>query len=160
MKLPDKEEWKCWIFISVMILAIIFGTYYYVFIYRFVLLLVFYWFISIPLILITISSADFISRKMRIKKDYLAIDSVKIQESFKDSTGINPIEKGKMTKPYKQWLIKKVEVPKLKYKYRLRFSPGDFNSLILLIVFLITITIIFLAIYAAIFPDYRVPIVW
>ena len=60
----------------------------------------------------------------------------------------------------KNWLIQKIDIPKYKIKSRVRFSPEDFKSFIILIIFLIVLMIVFLSIYAAIFPEYRVPIAW
>ena len=160
MPLPDKEDIKCFGFIAIIILVIIFGTFYYHYVIRFVLMVFFYWFISIPSIIIAISSADFISRKIMLKKSYLTINNVDTQEVFRRSTGENPLRNGKMTKSYKHWLIKKVEIPKYKFKYRAQVSPNDINGLILLVIFLVAMSLIVLAIYASIFPDYRVPLAW
>jgi len=78
MPFSDKEDLKCYAFILVMLLLIILTTFYYQYIIRFVLLLVFYWYVSIPVIIISLSSTDFTIRRVRIIKDYKAINSVKI----------------------------------------------------------------------------------
>lgn len=160
MPLPNKEDIKCFFFIGIMIFAIALATFYYPYVIRFVIMLFFYWFISIPVIVISLSSIDFIVRQLKLRKAYKAINTVEVQELFKNSTGENPLKNGKLTQPYKNWLIQKVAIPKYNYSYRSRFSPGDINGLILLIIVLVALVIIFLAIYASVFPDYRIPIKW
>ncbi len=160
MPLPSKEDTKCFAFIGVIIISIMVATFYFQFVIRFVLLVFFYWYISVPIIIISFSSIDFAFERVRIKKAYLAINSVETQEFFKGSSGENPLEKGKLTKSYKNWLIEKVAIPKHKIKTRTRFSPRDITGLIVLIIILTAIIFIFLAIYSALFPDYRLPIVW
>ena len=160
MPLPDKEDLKCYAFIIVTILLIILTTFYFQYIIRFVLLIVFYWYISIPAIIISLSSIDFAIRRVAIKKAYKSINSVEFQESFKKLSGENPLKNGKLTKTYKNWLIQKVKIPKYKIKSKFRFSPEDIKSFIILIIFLIVAIIVFLAIYAAIFPEYRLPMAW
>ena len=160
MPLPDKEDLKCYAFIIVVLLLILLATYYYPFIIRFVLLVVFYWYVSIPVIIISLSSIDFAIRRVGIRKAYNSINSVEFQESFQRSTGENPLKNGKLTKTYKNWLIQKVKIPKYKIKSKFRFSPEDIKSFVILIIFLIVAIIVFIAIYAAIFPEYRLPIAW
>jgi len=160
MPLPDKEDLKCYAFIIVTILLIILTTFYFQYIIRFVLLIVFYWYISIPVIIISLSSTDFAIRRVRIRKAYKSINSVEFQESFKKLSGENPLKNGKLTKTYKNWLIQKIKIPKFKIKSKFRFSPEDIKSFIILIIFLIVAIIVFLAIYAAIFPEYRLPMAW
>ncbi|MFX0034958.1 MAG: hypothetical protein ACFE9I_04870 [Candidatus Hermodarchaeota archaeon] len=158
--LPNKEDVKCFIFIAVMIFLIALATFYYYYVIRFVLFVVFYWYISIPIIVICFSSFDFISNRILIKKACDAVNTAEIQEYFKNSSGENPLKDGKPTKSYKKWLIQKIATPKYKVKTKVRFSPSDIKGLIILIILLIVILIAFLAIYQAIFPDYRVPMVW
>ncbi len=158
--LPNKEDVKCFIFIAVMIFLIALATFYYYYVIRFVLIVVFYWYISIPIIVICFSSFDFISNRILIKKAYDAVNTAETQEYFKNSSGENPLKDGKLTKSYKKWLIQKIATPKYKVKTKVRFSPSDIKGLIILIIILIVILIAFLAIYQAIFPDYRVPMVW
>ncbi len=160
MPLPDKEDLKCYAFIIVVILLILLATYFYQYIVRFVLLIVFYWYVSIPVIIISLSSIDFAIRKVGIRKAYKSINSVAFQESFKRVSGENPLKNGKLTKTYKKWLIEKQAVPKYKIKSRFRLSPEDIKGFIILIIFLIVLIIVFLAIYAAIFPEYLLPIAW
>ena len=160
MPLPDKEDLKCYAFIIVVILLILLATYFYQYIVRFVLLIVFYWYISIPVIIISLSSIDFAIRRVGIRKAYNSINSVEYQESFKKLSGENPLKNGKLTKTYKNWLIQKIIIPKYKIKSKFRISPEDIKGFILLIIFLIVVIIVFLAIYAAIFPEYRLPLVW
>jgi len=160
MPLPDKEDLKCYIFIGVTIFLIALATFYYQYIIRFVLLLFFYWYISIPVIIICFSSIDFVYKRVEIKKAYNAKNSVEFQEYFKESFGENPLKNGKPTKSYKDWLIQKGATPKYKIKTKVRFSPRDINGLIFLIIFLIVIIVVFLAIYATIFPDYRLATTW
>ena len=156
----DKEDFKCYAFMCVVVLLILLATYYYTYIIRFVLLIVFYWYISIPTIIISLSSIDFAIRKVKIRKAYNSLNSVEYQESFKRSTGENPLKNGKLIKAYKKWLIQKRYVPKYKVKSKFRLSPEDIKGFILLIIFLVVVIIVFLAIYAAIFPDYLLPIKW
>jgi len=160
MPLPDKEDLKCYAFIIIVILLILLATYNYQYIVRFVLLVVFYWYISIPVLIISLSSMDFAIRKVGIRKAYNSMNSVEYQESFKKFSGENPLKNGKLTKTYKNWLIQKRTIPKYKIKSRFRFSPEDIKGLLLLIIFLIVLIIVFLAIYAAIFPEYLLPIKW
>ena len=160
MTIVDKEDIKCYAFMFVVVLVILLATYYYTYIIRFVLLIVFYWYISIPTIIISLSSIDFAIRKVKIRKAYNSLNSVEYQESFKRSTGENPLQNGKLTKTYKKWLIQKRYVPKYKVKSKFRLSPEDIKGFILLIIFLVVVIIVFLAIYAAIFPDYLLPIKW
>ncbi|MFW9874203.1 MAG: hypothetical protein ACFFG0_13950, partial [Candidatus Thorarchaeota archaeon] len=63
MSLPDKEDLKCYAFIIVVILLLLLTTFFYQYVVRFVLLTVFYWYVSIPAIIISISSIDFASRR-------------------------------------------------------------------------------------------------
>ena len=160
MSLVDKEDFKCYAFMCVIVLLILLATYYYTYIIRFVLLIVFYWYISIPTIIISLSSIDFAIRKVKIRKAYKSLNSVEYQESFKRSSGENPLKNGKLTKAYKKWLIQKRYVPKYKIKSKFRFSPEDIKGFILLIIFLVVVIIVFLAIYAAIFPNYLLPLAW
>ncbi len=160
MTLVDKEDFKCYAFMCVIVLLILLATFNYPYIIRFVLLIVFYWYISIPTIIISLSSIDFAIRKVKIRKAYKSLNSVDFQESFKRSLGENPLKDGKLTKAYKKWLIQKRHVPKYKIKSRFRFSPEDIKGFILLIIFLVVVIIVFLAIYAAIFPDYLLPLAW
>ena len=160
MRLPSKEDTKCFAFIGVLILSIVVATFYFQLVIRFVLLLFFYWYISIPILIISFSSIDFAYRRVRIKKAYMAINSEEAQEFFKGSSGENPLENGKITKPYKNWLIQKVATPKYKLKTRTRFSPRDIKGLVVLIIILIAIILVFLTIYSMIFPDYRLPVAW
>ena len=160
MTLPDKEDLKCYAFIIILILLILLATYYYQYVVRFVLLVVFYWYISIPVLIISLSSMDFAIRKVGIRKAYNSMNSVEYQESFKKTSGENPLKNGKLTKTYKKWLIQKRTIPKYKIKSRFRFSPEDIKGFIVLIIFLIVVIIVFLAIYATIFPDYLLPIKW
>jgi len=160
MPFSDKEDLKCYAFILVMLLLIILTTFYYQYVIRFVLLLVFYWYISIPVIIISLSSTDFTIRRVKIIKNYKAINSIEFQESFKKMTGENPLKNGKLTKSYKNWLIQKVKIPKYKPRSKFRFSPEDAKGFVILIIFLIIAIIVFLAIYAAIFPEYRLPLAW
>ena len=160
MPLVDKEDFKCYAFMCVIVLLILLATFYYPYIIRFVLLIVFNWYISIPTIIISLSSIDFAIRKVKIRKAYNSLNSVEYQESFKRSTGENPLKNGKLTKAYKKWLIQKRYVPKYKIKSRFRFSPEDIKGFILLIIFLVVVIIVFLAIYATIFPEYLLPIKW
>jgi len=160
MPLLSRDDIKCFAFIGVIIFSIILGTFYFQFVIRFVLLIFFYWYISIPIIIISFSSIDFAFKRERIKKAYTTINSAEIQEFFKESSGENPLENGKLTKSYKNWLIQKVAIPKYKLKTRTRFSPQDITGLAILIIILIVIVIIFLGIYSIIFPDYLVPIGW
>ena len=160
MPLPDKEDLKCFAFIIVVILLLILTTFYFQYIIRFVLLIVFYWYISIPTIIISLSSIDFAIRRVAIRKAYKSINSVEFQEFFKKLSGENPLKNGKLTKTYKNWLIQKITIPKFKIKSKFRFSPEDIKSFIILIIFLIVAIIVFLAIYAAIFPEYRLPMAW
>jgi len=160
MPLPDKEDLKCYAFIFVVIVLILLATFYYPFIVRFVLLVVFYWYISIPVIIISLSSTDFAIRRIKIRKAYNSMNSVEYQESFKKLTGENPLKNGKITKTYKNWLIQKITVPKYKIKSKIRFSPDDLKSFIFLIIILIVVIIVFLAVYAVIFPDYLLPVKW
>jgi len=160
MSLPNKEDLQCYAFIIAVILTILLATFYFQYIVGFVLLIFFYWYISIPVIIISISSIDFAIRKVGIRKAYNSINSVEFQESFKKLSGENPLKNGKLTKTYKNWLIQKVKIPKLKHKSKFRFSPEDIKGFIILIIFLIVVIIVFLAIYAAIFPEYLLPIAW
>ena len=160
MPLPDKEDLQCYAFIIVVLLLIILTTFYFQYIIRFVLLIVFYWYISIPTIIISLSSIDYAIRRVGIRKAYKSINSVEFQESFKKLSGENPLKNGKLTKTYKNWLIQKIKIPKFKIKSKFRFSPEDIKSFIILIIFLIVAIIVFLVIYAAIFPDYRLPMAW
>ena len=160
MPIPDKEDLKCYVFIIVVMLLILLATYYFQYIIRFVLLIFFYWYISIPVIIISLSSIDFAIRRVGIRKAYNSINSAEFQESFKKLSGENPLENGKLTKSYKNWLIQKVAIPKYKLKTRTRFSPRDIRGLAILIIILIVMIAIFLAIYSLIFPDYLVPIGW
>ena len=160
MPLVDKEDFKCYAFMCVIVLLILLATFYYPYIIRFVILIVFNWYISIPTIIISLSSIDFAIRKVKIRKAYNSLNSVEYQESFKRSTGENPLKNGKLTKAYKKWLIQKRYVPKYKIKSRFRFSPEDIKGFILLIIFLVVVIIVFLAIYATIFPEYLLPIKW
>jgi len=155
MPLPDKEDLGCYAFIITTIVLIILATTYFQYVIRFVLLIFFYWYIAIPIIIISYSSIDFFSRRVRIKKAYNTINSVEIQESFKKSSGENPLKNGKLTKAYKNWLIQKIVHPKYKIKIRTRASPKDIKGLIILIILLIVMILVFLMFYAAIFPDYR-----
>ena len=157
---PDKEDLQCYAFIIGVILSILLATFYYQYLVRFVLLLFFYWYISIPVIIISLSSIDFTIRKVQIRKAYNSINSVQFQESFKKLSGENPLKNGKLTKTYKNWLIQKVKIPKIKQKSKFRFSPEDIKGFLILIIFLIVVIIVFLAIYATIFPDYLLPIKW
>ena len=160
MYLPDKEDLQCYAFVIVVILSILLATFYFQYIVWFVILIVFYWYISIPVIIISISSIDFAIRKVGIRKAYNSINSVEFQESFKKLSGENPLKNGKLTKTYKNWLIQKVKIPKIKYKSKFRLSPEDIKGFIILIIFLIVVIIVFLAIYAAIFPEYLLPLAW
>ncbi|MHA1985065.1 MAG: hypothetical protein ACW98D_00350 [Promethearchaeota archaeon] len=160
MRLPDTEDLKCYAFMFVVILLILLTTYFYQYVIRFVLLIVFYWYISIPVIIISLSSIDFALRRLGIRKAFNLKNSLEFQESFKSSTGENPLKNGKLTKPYKKWLIQKVTIPKYKTRSKLRFSPADAKYFVIMIICLIVAIIIFLAIYAAIFPEYRLPIAW
>lgn len=160
MPLPDKEDLKCFAFIIVVILLLILTTFYFQYIIRFVLLIVFYWYISIPTIIISLSSIDFAIRRVAIRKAYKSINSVEFQEFFKKLSGENPLKNGKLTKTYKNWLIQKITIPKFKIKSKFRFSPEDIKGFIILIIFLMVAIIVFLVIYAAIFPDYRLPMAW
>ncbi|MFX1329468.1 MAG: hypothetical protein ACFE91_15170 [Promethearchaeota archaeon] len=158
--IPNKEDVKCFLFIGVMIFLIALATFYYYYVIRFALFVVFYWYISIPVIVMFFSSIDFVNNKMLTKKAYNAVNTVEIQEYFKKSSGENPLKNGKPTKSYKKWLIQKIATPKYKVRTRVRFSPSDFKGFIILIIILIVIIIAFLAIYQAIFPDYRIPMLW
>lgn len=160
MPLVDKEDLKCYTFMFVVVLLLLLATFNYTYIVRFVLLVVFYWYISIPTIIISLSSIDFAVRKVGIRKAYISLNSVEFQEFFKKSSGENPLKDGKLTKAYKKWLIQKRYVPKYKIKSRFRFSPEDIKGFILLIIFLVVVIIVFLAIYAAIFPEYLLPLAW
>lgn len=160
MPLPDKEDLKCYAFIITSIVLIALATFNFQYVIRFTLLIFFYWYISIPIIIISFLSIDFFNNRVRIKKAYNTINSVEIQESFKKLSGNNPLKNGKLTKAYKNWLIQKVEGPKLKIKIRSRGSLKDIKGLIILIILLIVIILVFLAIYAEIFPDYRLPLAW
>lgn len=160
MPLPDKEDLKCYAFIIVVLLLILLATFNYQNIVRFILLVVFYWYISIPVIIISLSSIDFASRRVGIRKAYRSLNSVEYQESFKKVTGENPLKNGKLTKTYKNWLIQKIKIPKYKIQRKVRFSPEDIKGFLILIIVLIVLIIVFLAIYAAIFPDYRIPVAW
>ena len=160
MGLPEKEDLKCYAFMCVVILLILLATAFGQYVIRFILLIVFYWYISIPVIIISLSSIDFAIRRVGIRKAYKSRNSVEFQESFKRSKGENPLKNGKLTKPYKNWLIQKVKIPKYKIRSKFRFSPADAKSFIIMIIFLIVLIIVFLAIYAAIFPEYRLPIAW
>ena len=160
MPLPSKEDIKCFVFIGVILFAMVLATFFYPYVIRFVIMLFFYWFVSIPVIAISISSIDFIGRRIKLRKAYKAINTVEVQEAFKNSTGDNPLKSGKLTKSYKEWLIQKVAIPKYKYSYRSRFSPRDVNGLIILIIVFVIIVIIFITIYATVFPDYRIPFRW
>ena len=160
MPIADKEDFKCYAFMCVVVLLILLATFYYQYIIRFVLLVVFYWYISIPLIIISISSIDFAIRKIAVRKAYNSINTVEFRESFRKVSGEEPFKKGKLTKSYKKWLIQKSAVPKYKVKSNFRFSPEDIKGFVLLIIFLIVVIAIFLAIYANIFPEYLLPIVW
>lgn len=160
MPLPDKEDLKCYAFIIVVLLLILLATFNYQNIVRFILLVVFYWYISIPVIIISLSSIDFASRRVGIRKAYRLLNSVEYQESFKKVTGENPLKNGKLTKTYKNWLIQKIKIPKYKIQRKVRFSPEDIKGFLILIIVLIVLIIVFLAIYAAIFPDYRIPVAW
>jgi hypothetical protein len=160
MPLPEKEDLKCYIFIAVMIFLIALATFYYYYIIRFVLLIVFYWFVSIPLIIICLTSIDFTSKRLQIKKAFDTMNSVEYQEYYKEISGENALKNGKPTKSYKNWMTEKVAIPKYKIKTHVRFSPGDINGLILIVIILAILIIIFLMIYAAIFPDYRIPTAW
>jgi len=160
MGLPEKEDLKCYAFIIVLLLLILLTTYFYQYVIRFVLLIAFYWYISIPVIIISLSSIDFAIRRVGIIKAYKSKNSVEFQESFQRSTGENPLKNGKLTKPYKNWLIQKVKITKYKIRSKFRFSPADAKSFIIMIIFLVVLIIVFLAIYAAIFPEYRLPIAW
>jgi len=160
VRLPSREDTKCFAFIGVLIFSILLATFYFQFVIRFVLLIFFYWYISIPIIIISFSSIDFAFRRARIKKKYMAINSKETQEFFKGSSGENPLENGKLTNSYKNWLIQKVATPKYKIKNRTRFSPRDIRGLVVLIIILIAIILVFLTIYSMIFPDYRLPVVW
>jgi len=160
MPIPDKEDLKCYAFIIVVMLLILLATYYFQYIIRFVLLIFFYWYISIPVIIISLSSIDFAIRRVGIRKAYNSINSAEFQESFKKLSGENPLENGKLTKTYKNWLIQKIIIPKYKIRSKFRFSPEDLKGFIILIIFLIVAIIVFLAIYAAIFPEYLLPIKW
>lgn len=157
---PDKEDLQCYAFVIIVIISILLATFYYQYIVRFVLLIVFYWYISIPLLIISLSSIDFTIRKVQIRKAYNSINSVEFQESFKKLSGENPLKNGKLTKTYKNWLIQKAKIPKLKHKSKFRLSPEDIKGFIILIIFLIVVIIVFLAIYAVIFPEYLLPIKW
>jgi len=160
MPITDKEDFKCYSFMFVFVLLILLATFNYTYIIRFVLLVVFYWYISIPAIIISISSIDFALRKIQIRKAYNSLNSVEYQDSFKTLSGENPLKYGKLTKAYKKWLIQKQYVPKYKIKSKFRFSPADVKGFIILIIFIVVVTIVFLAIYAAIFPEYLLPIKW
>ena len=160
MPIADKEDFKCYAFMCVFVILILLATYFYQYIIRFVLLVVFYWYISIPAIIISISSIDFTLRKVQIRKAYNSLNSVEYQESFKTLSGENPLKYGKLTKAYKKWLIQKRYVPKFKIKSKFRFSPEDVKGFIILIIFLVVVIMVFLAIYAAIFPEYLLPIKW
>ena len=124
------------------------------------MLIFFYWYISIPVIIISLSSIDFAIRRVTIRKAYKSINSVEFQESFKKISGENPLKNGKLTKTYKNWLIQKVKIPKYKTRSKFRFSPADAKNFVIMIIFLIVVIIVFLAIYAAIFPEYLLPIAW
>lgn len=160
MRLPDKEDLKCYVFIIISIFLLTLATFYFQYVIRFTLLVFFYWYISIPLIIISSSSIDFLSRRVRIKNAYESINSVEVQESFRKLSGEYPLKNGQLTKAYKKWLIQKVEIPKYKIKRRSRASPKDIKGLIVLIILLIVIIFVLLIIYAEIFPDYRLPIAW
>lgn len=160
MRLTDTEDLKCYIFIISSIVLLFLATFYFQYVIRFTLLVFFYWYVSIPIIILSFSSIDFLNKRARIKKAYININSVEVQESFKKSSGENPLKNGKLTKPYKNWLIQIMGGPRYKIKIRSRASPKDIKGLIILIIFLIVIIFVFLIIYAQIFPDYRLPIAW
>ena len=160
MPLPSKEDIACFAFIGLLIFSIILATFYFPYVIRFVLLLFFYWYITIPVIIISFSSIDFAVKRVKIKNAYSAINSEEVQEYFKEASGENPLKNGKLTKSYKNWLIQKVAIPKFKFKTGTRFSPGDIKGLIFLIIILIAIIVVFLVIYSSIFPNYRLPLEW
>ncbi len=160
MPLPDKEDLQCYAFIIVIILLILLATAFYQYIVRFILLIFIYWYVSIPVLIISISSIDFTIRKVGIRKAYNSLNSVEFQETFKKLSGENPLKNGKLTKTYKNWLIQKGKSPKFKIKSGIRFSPEDIKGFIILIIFLIVVIIVFLAIYAAIFPEFLLPLAW
>jgi len=160
MSLPDREDLKCYAFMVVVVILILLATFNYQYIVRFVLLIVFYWYISIPSIIISISSIDFAIRKIQIRKAYKSMNSVEFQEGFRRASGEEPLKNGKLTKIYKKWLIQKRTVPKYKVKSKFRFSPEDIKGFLLLIIFLVVLIAVFLVIYATIFPEYLLPVVW
>ena len=88
------------------------------------------------------------------------MNSVEFQEGFRRASGEEPLKNGKLTKTYKKWLIQKRKVPTYKVKSKFRFSPEDIKGFLLLIIFLVVLIAVFLVIYATIFPEYLLPVVW
>ncbi|MHA1726753.1 MAG: zinc-ribbon domain-containing protein [Promethearchaeota archaeon] len=70
------------------------------------ILLIAYWYIALPIIIILLISYMAISHQKNVK--YIStLDSPKNQEIFTRETGFLPLKEGKLTKEYKEWLRQK-----------------------------------------------------
>ncbi len=68
------------------------------------ILLIAYWYIALPIIIILITSYTIITHQKNLKYLY-TLDSPKNQENFTRETSLQPLKDGKLTKEYEKWLL-------------------------------------------------------
>ncbi len=110
--------------------------------YFFITFLMHFWYVSIPLFLISLITLRVFYRKRDYKKMYLSRDNKANQKDFESKTGKSAINDEKLSKPYISWLMK--GIPKKFYKT----EDNSFNDVFAVIIALIIILLAFFMILA------------
>jgi len=92
----------CIIFIGIFILTYSMGT-----------IIVEYWYISVPFIVTCLFIAYFSYRHKR-NRIFIILDTKNKQEIYINKSGLNPLKKSRLTKDYKMWLLRGVNIEKIK----------------------------------------------
>lgn len=98
---------------------------------RFFLYFANYWYISFPIYISIIVILSITYRSMSKKTLYQTLDSISNQRQYVKETGIDAINKGKLTKSYKQWLMKDMSNMKITAK------EDSINEVIILVIGLV-----------------------
>ncbi|MFX0058158.1 MAG: hypothetical protein ACFE85_16725 [Candidatus Hodarchaeota archaeon] len=152
----EREELRCCILIIGLVALIALSTVILPYIVSFIALLIYGWYLSIPGMIGLGFLINYLFKKKQIRDAYRTINTPPYQTKFEAETGKKALVDNKVTKEYKEWLVKIVKPSRPQRRFTIPFR--DIKGFLMVVAFIILLTALYLWIYSLIFPDFRVAI--
>lgn len=152
----DRNDLRCCLFVVSLLVILALSTLFIPYIVAFLGGYFYYWYISIPITAIFALILNYFVKRRAIRKAYMALNTPPYQTKFEHQTGNKALENDEITKEFREWLIEQVKPTKT--RRRISIPYNDIKSFLILILFLVLLTAVYLWIYSLIFPNWYLPV--